>query len=150
MNNIYNEALQTARIELEELQREQEALESRLDEIRSRVQRLSNTVETLASLVEFSNDDPPGLTQAISELLTADSSKGYNPVGVREGLRKRNFPIDEYSNPLAVIHTTLKRLLEQEKIRSWAKDGQTYFSWVPTPDDEDVLGAGITDNDIPF
>jgi chromosome segregation ATPase len=144
MTDIYKQALDAARAELEALTAEQAELESRLETVKDRSLNLTKTVDDLAALVGDYEGEIGGLTKAICDLLATFAPKGLNPTAVRNGLRERNFPIDNYSNPMAVIHTTLKRLEEQGKLHSWEKDGKTFYRLV------EHTAATITDNDIPF
>ena len=51
----------------------------------------------------------------------------FTPMMMRAFLRKEEFPIDDYTNPLAVIHTTLKRLHAQNELQSWERHGKTWY-----------------------
>jgi chromosome segregation ATPase len=145
MDEIYQQALKTVQTEIENLQREKTALEERLEVISDRLGHLEKTEENLGHLVGPDEEKTGSLTEAISEFLKSNSGTGFTPIAIRDDLRKREFPIDEYKNPLAVIHTTLKRLEEQEKIHSWEKESKKYYAWVDAS-----IEAGITDSDIPF
>jgi hypothetical protein len=52
------------------------------------------------------------------------------PVEVRDALVNSGFDLSAYSNPLAAIHTILKRLTKTEDVRPAIIDGdQTVYQW---------------------
>ena len=146
MSDIYKEALEAARTEFEELSNEESRLEDRLQENRKRQVGLKKSIESLTVLVgEETDERTVGITAAIREVLRSlfeeKPKSGFTPTGIRTHLQQRGFQIDAYKNPLAVIHTTLKRLADQNEIKTWEKDDKTYYRW---------LEPEITDDDIPF
>jgi len=64
--------------------------------------------ETLRSLQELVGT--PGFTGAVREFMRRNSLYSFTPIDVREGLKTVNFDVTDYDNPLASIHTILKRL----------------------------------------
>jgi hypothetical protein len=58
---------------------------------------------------------PQGLTDACRSILKSTESD-LTPTDVRDSLEQSGFDLGKYENPLAVIHTTLKRLAEQGEV----------------------------------
>ena len=138
----YKETLDGIRAELEGLLDEELKLELRLREVRERSEALGKAAQGLAGLVGEEEEESIGITDAIRETLKRDSDRVWTPRNVRIRLKMEKFPIEKYQNPLAVIHTTLKRLEVQGEVTLTKKDGKTYYKW-----DEPT---GITDDYIPF
>jgi hypothetical protein len=142
----YKDSLETAKAEMEALLDEQAQIEQRLGYIVSRIQVLRKTILSLGELLgEEFEPETVGITEAIRKILqdSADERGSYtSPVGVRNALQKNAFPLSEYKNALAVIHTTLKRLEEQGEIEGAAgTNGRVYYRWKKEE---------IVDADIPF
>jgi hypothetical protein len=73
---------------------------------------------------------PEGFTEAIRKVLR--STKEYlTPAEVKERLPIAGFFLTEYSNPLASIHTILKRLHKANEVTLGAKDGKASYQWRP-------------------
>ena len=138
----YKEPLEAARTELEALLNEETGLEYRLIENRKRTEALRETVLTLAVLVgEEQEEESVGITDAIRTVLKNMSDRSFQPRVVRLHLKRADFPLDKYKNPLAVIHTTLKRLEQQGEVKTVEIVGKTYYVWNE---------SATTDDDIPF
>ena len=143
--NSYREAFEDVQSELEVLLEEDSRLADRRGEIKYRTESLRKTGESLGLLLgENVSEEAIGITDAIRELLKENRDTWYSAIAVRRVLRKKEFPVDDYSQPLAVIHTTLKRLQEQEEIKPGERDGKTFYKW------DEPFDSGLTDDDIPF
>ena len=141
MTYNYREPLEAARTELESLLGEETMLERRLVENRARSEALKETVVSLATLIgEELEEESIGITDAIRDVLKG-SDRSFRPTVVRNYLKRGDFPLDKYKNPLAVIHTTLKRLEQQDEVKTGESDGKTYYQW-----NKDAL----TEDDVPF
>ena len=146
MTDSYRQSFEDAQAELEKLLTEESELQDRLVIIRTRSEDLRKTIVSLGALLgEIGTEGKIGLTDAIRQELREHEGSWFSALAVRNYLRKREFPIDEYKQPLAVIHTTLKRLQEQGEVAPREKDGRTYYQW-----DGPQLDAGVTEDDIPF
>lgn len=146
-NSLYRDALEAAKSEMESLLTEQTEVEKRLSFINSRVNDLKKTILSLGELVgEEFEPETMGITDAIRKVMRGaldDKGSYISPISVRNFLQKDNFPLSAYKNPLAVIHTTLKRLEEQLEVQSTTlNNGKTYYRWNKKME--------ITDDDIPF
>ena len=143
--NSYREAFEDVQSELEDLLEEDSRLADRRGEIKYRTESLRKTGESLGLLLgENVSEEAIGLTDAIREFLKENRDNWYSAISVRRFLREKEFPVDDYKQPLAVIHTTLKRLQEQGEIKPGEGDGKTFYKW------DGPLDVGVTDDDIPF
>ena len=141
----YREAYEDVQSELEDLLEEDSRLADRRGEIKYRTESLRKTGESLGLLLgENVSEETIGLTGAIRELLKENRDGWYSAISVRRFLREKEFPVDDYKQPLAVIHTTLKRLQEQGEIKPGESDGKTFYKW------DGPFDVGDTDDDIPF
>jgi|SRR5271157_2696696 len=142
----YKDSLEAAKTEMEELLSEQTQVEQRLAYIVDRRQVLQKTILSLGELLgEEFEPETVGITQAIRKVLkdsSDDKGSFMSPVGIRNILQKDGFPLSDYKNALAVIHTTLKRLEDQREVESMTgTNGKAYYRWNK---------ANITGEDIPF
>ena len=72
---------------------------------------------------------PTGLTSAIRAILQAAGSEGLTPVEVRDYVKTM---LIGHSNPLASVHTILKRLAKTDSVEKTTKGGQPAYKWVST------------------
>jgi hypothetical protein len=145
-NGHYKDSLEAAKAEMETLLGEQTQLEQRMAYIVGRLQVLRKTALSLGELLgEEFEPDAIGITQAIRKVLkdNSDEKRVYlPPTAIRSALQKDGFPLSEYKNALAVIHTTLKRLEDQDEVESiTGTNGKAYYRW---------KNVELTDEDIPF
>jgi hypothetical protein len=75
---------------------------------------------------------PEGFTDAIRKVLKA-SEDALTPSEVKEKLPQVGFDLDGYNNPLASIHTILKRLARTDLVDQTEKDGKTAYKWMKMP-----------------
>ena len=72
---------------------------------------------------------PRTLTECCRDILSR-SGDWLTPLQVRQGLHAAGFDFSEYkSNPLSSIHTTLKRIAENEQAWSHTDSDNTYYRW---------------------
>ena len=118
----------------------QEWLQKR-DEAERQVSRLSelirSTIKMLTPeqraqmdcevLLERLDRRPPGLTILIRTAFTASGKEWLTPVEIRDYLKSTGFNFENYkANPLASIHTTLRRMVPHEAERKTI-EGQTAY-----------------------
>jgi hypothetical protein len=73
---------------------------------------------------------PMGLSMAIRSCFTTEAAadKWLTPVEIRDALKRMGFPFENYkANPLASIHTTLKRMVPAEMDVKTLKGGQRVY-----------------------
>src|SRR5688572_9660279 len=105
----YRRALEAAVKEYEGLGEERRRIDERLGE-------LAQTISTLSRLCGFAATVQWGLTDAIRTVLRY-GGLAMTPIEVRDRLKSIGFDLSKYSNDLAAVHTTLKRLNEAGEVR---------------------------------
>jgi hypothetical protein len=134
---LYRQTLEAAKAEFDSLLEEEGKLENRLAVIRERTDVLRKTIISVGDLLgEDREPESVGITDAIRAVLKGRSDALFSAKGIRMSLQNANFPLANYKNVLAVIHTTLKRLEEQEEIAPVIRENKTYYKWIEK--DEDI------------
>ena len=129
----YKKALAAAIEDYDRLKAEREAIEMRLAQLRQ-------TIGALGPLCELPRHDPLGLTDACRSVLRAKYG-GLTPVEVKAGLQTMGLDLAAYSNPLASIHSVLKRLARSgEVIHLRDRRKKTVYAWK-----HPVLPVAVTD-----
>jgi hypothetical protein len=121
---------ENAKAELEKLQGERAELERQLEERESQIAVLKRTVNFLAPLV---GEEPApavapegagqnagqsaGMTDSVREILRT-SPEPQTASEIRDALERLGFDMKSYSNPLATIHTVLRRLTEADEVQT--------------------------------
>jgi hypothetical protein len=98
----YRRALDAAVREYEQALAERTALDGRLAQ-------LQQTINTLSRLCGLQPTVPWGLTDACRTILR-NAARPLTAIEVRDRLASIGFDLGRYANPLAAIHTVLKRL----------------------------------------
>lgn len=144
----YKQTMRALMQDLSALLQKKESLEDRLQEV---IERIATVREAAWSMRDLSGIDPDkeyphlfnfeatpdvGFTDAIREVFRANQGLVLTPVGVRNKLKERGFKLDNYKNPLASIHTILKRLEKQGELYSWQEDEEspTGYTLMTRPD----------------
>jgi chromosome segregation ATPase len=134
MTNSYKKALEDSKRELRALVAQRDEINLRIERAQAAINGLANMLdnpdETVAQLAEMNEIvGPVGLTDAVGRVVQA-SLDGFTAVEVRDMLEAMKFDLSKYSNALAAIHTTLKRLEGSRKVRSFTTpQGDTRYQW---------------------
>jgi len=121
---------ENAKAELEKLEGEKAELEAALEAREKQIAALERTVNFLAPMVGQEAvpvaAESTGMTGSIREILKK-SPEPLTASEIRDGLEKLGFDMKSYSNPLATIHTVLRRLAEAEEVETThASPGKRY------------------------
>src|ERR1039458_8135126 len=73
--------------------------------------------------------DPPGFAYSVRKVLRANRGQAATAIAVREMLAKAGFNLSAYNNPLASIHTILKRLAERGEGSAGLGGGRMCYRW---------------------
>ena len=73
---------------------------------------------------------PPGFTDAVRSVLRSNPGYSATATRVRDMLINSGFSLNSYSNPLASIHTILKRLAERGEAAPTVNNGEVYYRWI--------------------
>jgi hypothetical protein len=141
---IHKKSYDAAIQELSDLMEVHEDLENQLSKVESQIYRVKSAVMGVAGLcgaqpdIEYphlfperlTNEDI-GFTDAIREVLQEDPGGRYfSPIYMRDALKMNGFNITKYKNPLASIHTILKRLQTRGEARTKVMDGKVWYTGV--------------------
>lgn len=126
-NDEYRLALAAAAREYETLSAERQKIDHRLSE-------LAHSIGTLTRLCGFAPSMTWGLADACRTVLR-NAKVPMTPGDVRDRLSGIGFDLGTYANPLAAIHTTLKRLAEAEelKVAVISPSGKLAYLWHQPP-----------------
>ena len=127
VNSSYMQTFDDARAELESIFAEESRMEERREKLEHRKDRLIQIVKAISQFLGEDFKQQTGITNVIREVLNDADGDGLTPADVRNRLHKMDFEIDAYSNPLAVVHTTLKRLVKQGELESKRINGKTRY-----------------------
>ena len=135
VNEVYKRAVQGLRSDLRELETEEAKLASRLKEIKRRKEKIAETLSNLSFLL--GEETSEGLTDAVRNLFASRPEVWAQARDVRDGLQKRGVQIDNYAQPLATIHTTLRRLKKRGELESKKNSqGKIIYHWAGEDEDE--------------
>jgi|SRR5689334_6259350 len=140
----YRKLLDSEAATLRKLIGERKTLKNRLESINDEISRLREGVMGLAALahVDLKVDYPDitteavkadiGLTDAIRTVLKESQLEFMSPSNVREALFVDEiYPIHQHKNPLASIHSVLKRLVDADQVVTATDQdtGKTVYAW---------------------
>jgi len=109
------DTLEALKRELRELVAQRDRVNIRMEKVQTAITGLVSTLtdpdEAVAQL-SYMNEivGPIGITEVIRHIYRSDPNCTWTAVDVRDNLLRENFDIHKYSNPLAAIHTILRRL----------------------------------------
>ncbi len=117
------EAVEALKAADEELRKEREALEKRLVNIDEERWQLAQALDCLsAGEPQFESEikvpaveEDLGMTGRIREILKSNVGTELHPTRVRDLLLQTGYKLEGRKNPMAEIHLTLKRLVQQTK-----------------------------------
>lgn len=72
---------------------------------------------------------PPGFTDSVRNILRGVQAQALSAKKVRDLLRGAGFDLSSYTNPLASIHTILKRLVERGEAEIVESNGEVQYRW---------------------
>ena len=107
---------------LEAAVREYEALGEQRQQIDRRLAELAQTMSTLSRLCGIVPTVSVGLTDGC-RLVLRGAGVPLTPLEVRDRLKSFGFDLTRYTNDLAAVHTTLKRLNDAGELRFIARPG---------------------------
>jgi hypothetical protein len=134
----YRRALDAAVREYEKLFAEQAALESRLAQ-------LKHSIAALTKLCGYEPTVALGLTDAC-RLVLRNATQPLTALDVRDRLASIGVDLEKHSNPLASIHTVLKRLHDAGELAERDRDDErsTRIAYVFALPVHGVAGVGIS------
>jgi hypothetical protein len=106
--------------------------------------QIEHTVELISANANFLPEDeraahlqklaemvagPPGFTDSVRQVLRNIPSRALTAKRVRDLLRDAGFDLSSYTNPLASIHTILRRLAERGEVAVSDAAGEVQYRW---------------------
>jgi hypothetical protein len=130
-----------------EMKKQRAELESKIrryeNAARAVIGLLDNEEEQFQYLEELDSIAPAaGLTEAIRQALRGTWGESMTPMEVRDAT---GIFLIGHSNPLASVHTVLKRLAKTDTVEQVTKDGKTAYRWVAPQTLSRVMIATPTD-----
>jgi hypothetical protein len=119
--------LRAMETELDALRADREILNKKISVMEEAIQLVRTVYSDAAegSPAAIGAIDSLGFTDAVRQAMSAGMR--MTPIEVRDELANNGFDLARYSNPLATIHTILKRLLEAGQLEELeAADGKSY------------------------
>jgi hypothetical protein len=110
-------------------------LQQRRNEIAFATQRIAQLEETIRTLQPLANDDgvapDAGIADLCRQILMGQPGAGFKAQDVMQYLALMGVDISGYSNPLAVLHTTLTRLVKPGTgfVKGLSPDGQPLYAY---------------------
>lgn len=127
MSIDYNSWYENAKTELQKVQEEKAGLQRAAIDCDRQIAALIQTMNAIAPLVgaepltppasEETDMAPGGMTDSIRSILT-EAGEPLTASEIRDRLEQKGFDIKSYSNPLANIHTILRRLTESKAVET--------------------------------
>jgi len=142
--DTYKQAIDAAIKELSDLMSRREELEAELERVQWRIETVGYGIDGLAELsgIDPKKDHPHlfqediksdvGFTDAVRKIIKSGGAHQlFTPVIVRDELKKKSFDLSKYQNPLASIHTILKRLRINNEITALPDEtsGKVLYTW---------------------
>lgn len=126
-DKTYRATLDEVLEELHEIEEKQAELNTRrkyLQELASVLSRMYDIELPEGTTAELLPEE--GLTNHISWILDS-AAEPLTAVEIKQRLTDLRFDVAKYANPMAAIHTTLKRLVENGEIGYIAEDGKKIY-----------------------
>ena len=128
----YGKALESARKEFAELASQRVAIDKRMALLKEMIEALIAIFESEALVSSHSNDSETGvviLNEGITDAIKRAFVFDYHltPTEVRDKLEIMGFNLNRHTNPMATIHSVLKRLVEQDWLKPMTKGDKPAF-----------------------
>lgn len=123
------------RTELRELIKQRDHIERRMSDVNLALRSVARMIpdekqrEAIVAELEHSRRKPAGLTEVILTFLGNSPHHVHTANDVREWLDREGFDLSDYSQPLATISTTLRRLEESGRVRAIRKGRKVVYKF---------------------
>ncbi len=128
-------AIEDARKELRQRLNERTWLENRIADLNLALRSLARTIEDqgereklLTELAQVRRK-PAGLTETVLESLSKSPHCSHSPSEIRRQLEREGFDLSEYSQPVATISITLRRLAESGRAELVREGRNVTYKW---------------------
>jgi hypothetical protein len=135
-SKTHRDELVQAREDLCQMFIAREQLEVEIARQQRRIAALTALVNESEEVDELLELNLGGLTDAVRSVFRASERSGLTPVEVRNRLSHLYFPVNEYKNFMATLHTVLIRLEKNKEIRLAILDrhegrDESVYQWIP-------------------
>ncbi len=124
--------LERYRAKLAELEARQRDLDDERERIGHTMEHVNKMIASLTVLSGEAEGSVPinslGMTDAIRAILKKATEPMAAP-DIMAALTEGRFDMSKYAQPISVVHTTLKRLLEKEEVETRAAQGKLLYGW---------------------
>lgn len=125
----YKKALEAAQKELAQATQLQKETQRRIMKLRQTIFSLTMLLTKEAADHIVKSVEEIGLTDAIREILRI-GEKPLSPIEVRKALEELGYDLSKYTNPLASIHTILKRLVKKGQATIVGRGREKRYAWI--------------------
>lgn len=132
----YTQIITDSRKELQELIQQRDAIEARITQVVIALRALARLQPGLMARKEIFDElsqakrKPLTLMDAISTVLR-DAEEPITSADIKDRLEDSGFFLDDYSQPMATIHTTLNRLADSKRVkRGLNQDRTATYKWI--------------------
>jgi hypothetical protein len=101
--------------------------------------------ERLRFLQDLEASSAVGFTDTIKQIFREASPNGVTPMQVRAKLQGAGYDLSGQSNPMASIHSVIRRLLQSEHLVPYGDASFGGFRWNDPNPDDDVYRSGMRD-----
>ena len=130
----YRNAIRLHSYQLKKVVAERDKLNRRIEQLADYIRSNASFLPDAERVKEIEKMDqlvagPPGFTDSVRNVLRNKPRYSANAIGVRNLLMESGYDLAQYSNPLASIHTILKRLAKSGEVETSMRDGELYYQW---------------------
>jgi len=121
MSIDYKSWYENARIELQKVQEQKSTLHRAILDCDTQIAALVQTMNAIAPLIGAETLKPPGEEAGMTDCIRAILTEAGAPLTaseIRGRLEAQGFDMKSYSNPLANIHTILRRLTDSKAVET--------------------------------
>lgn len=132
----YEKAIESKRNELRDLMKQREWIDQQMSNANLALRSLALMIpdkqkrDDLLEELKQARRKPAGLTEAVSTVLSNSPHHSHSAKDIRQSLEREGFDLSDYSQPLATIMTTLRRMATAKKIKATRKDGRVSYKWI--------------------
>lgn len=129
-------AIDASRLELRDLLKKREYIDNRITDLNLALRSLARMIpegkqqEDVLKELRESRRKPAGLTETILSFLAKSPHEGHSASEIREWLEREGFDLSDYSQPVATISITLRRLAESGRAKPMRKGRNVRYRWV--------------------
>jgi len=128
-------AIEDARRELQQRFKERAFVENRIADLNLALRSLARTVEDvnereklLGELAQMRRK-PAGLTDTVLDFLSKSPHSSHSASEIRDWLEREGFDLTDYSQPVATISITLRRLAESGRAEIVREGRNVAYKW---------------------